>query len=112
MHADLLAHFGVQGRVSRVTYWRTQLALVGMSLCTGGVDYLELRHFGAPELAVLWFLMGLAATLWLSHPVCIRRLHDLGRSRRWVLAAWIPVVGLVFLVYLGAAPSRPSAEPA
>ncbi|MES2177950.1 MAG: DUF805 domain-containing protein [Gemmatimonadota bacterium] len=35
-----------------------------------------------------------------SISVCIRRLHDTGRSARWLLMAIVPVANLVFLVNL------------
>lgn len=80
------------GRARRKEYWMFVLANFLISLMLGVIDYfigytvLE----GLYSLAV--FIPGLA--------VCVRRLHDIGKSGWWFLIALIPIVGGIWLLVL------------
>jgi uncharacterized membrane protein YhaH (DUF805 family) len=37
--------------------------------------------------------------------VSVRRLHDIGKSWKWILLAFIPVLGWIYLIYLYIQPS-------
>jgi len=52
-------------------------------------------------MGVLWipyFLFALASLI-PGLACCVRRLHDIGKSGWWVLIGFIPLVGLVLLVF-------------
>jgi uncharacterized membrane protein YhaH (DUF805 family) len=65
------------------------------------------RYLIVPALSV--GLASIALTLVLIVPglaVSVRRLHDVGKSGWWLLIAVVPVVGLVYLVYLFVQPGK------
>lgn len=87
------------GRASRTEYWMYTLVNVLVIIALAIVDRmlgLTLAHgFG-----LLGSIYGLAVLL-PGIGVCIRRLHDSGRSGWWVLIALVPLVGgIVLLVFM------------
>lgn len=40
--------------------------------------------------------------------LCVRRMHDIGKSGWWVLIAIIPVIGWILFIYWAAQPSQPT----
>jgi len=76
------------GRARRSEYWWWTLAMVIASFI--------------PLVNIVVGLAGLIPSI----AVCIRRLHDIGRSGWWLLLALIPLVNL-FLIYLYVQDSQP-----
>lgn len=77
-----------KGRSRRSEYWWASL-VIGM---IGGLISVVL-----PEISGLWSL----AILIPSVAICVRRLHDIGKSGWWYLINLIPLVGqIIFLVWL------------
>lgn len=75
------------GRIRRKKFWLFTLVSFIISLVISAV---------LPPLSLLYGL----AVLLPSLGAAIRRLHDTGRSGAWVLISFIPVIGLVLLVFL------------
>ena len=61
------------------------------------------KGFGAPGLKVFTFHCILAAGLgmWAQLAVSCRRRHDHGHSGWAILVGFIPIIGIVFFIYLG-----------
>jgi uncharacterized membrane protein YhaH (DUF805 family) len=92
-----------QGRSGRSEYWYFVLFNILMSFLANVLD----RYLIVPALSV--GLASIALTLVLIVPglaVSVRRLHDVGKSGWWLLIAVVPVVGLVYLVYLFVQPGK------
>ncbi len=89
--------FSVKGRLSRLGYWRWQLALLAVGVA-GFVGASVLTMNGARALAAAAFAL-IAAAYAASILVVVRRLHDRGRSAWWV----IPFVVLPLLLHGGSA---------
>lgn len=77
------ADFG--GRSRRSEYWWASLAI---GLIGGMLSVV------VPELSGLWSL----AILVPSIAICVRRLHDIGKSGWWYLLILIPLVGTILLL--------------
>lgn len=90
------------GRSRRKEFWLFQLLMLILSVITGaldfalGIDRLILDSMGPFTLATL------AALVTPSLAVAIRRLHDIGRSGWWLMLTFVPVLGMLALLYEGA----------
>ncbi|MWV48096.1 DUF805 domain-containing protein [Rathayibacter sp. VKM Ac-2803] len=108
-----------RGRASRAEYWWMVLAgtilTVLLRLLDGSQSGFELvlapfRNAAAYETGWVAVLAGIIslATLIPSLALIWRRLHDVNRSGLWILAVFIPIAGVVFLVILFLLPSLPA----
>lgn len=79
------------GRSRRAAYWYVVL----MSLIIGIVLYAV--GFAVPAVMMLYYLYSLA-TLIPSIALCVRRLHDIGKSGWWWLLCFVPLVGGIILL--------------
>lgn len=92
------------GRSSRSEYWWYVLFTFILGLVLGFVlgiifsDTLTDIITGIVNLALLLPGLGL----------CVRRMHDIGKSGWWVLVAIIPVIGWILFIYWAAQPSQPT----
>lgn len=76
-----------KGRSRRSEYWWASLAIGILGSVIGAA---------LPDLAWIWSL----ATLIPSLAICIRRLHDIGKSGWWYLINLIPLVGqIIFIIW-------------
>ena len=82
------------GRAARSEYWWFMLGQVLISTMASVISY------------KLGVLAGLALFLPASS-VSIRRLHDVGRSAWWTLVIFVPVIGILILLYWAVQPSQP-----
>jgi uncharacterized membrane protein YhaH (DUF805 family) len=89
----------VRGRATRREFW-TFVAVQVASLALI-VELYQLAWFFF-WFYVAWFLITVPAVVALA----IRRVHDSGRSARWLLAALVPGVGLVVLAVLFVLPTE------
>ena len=93
-------YVGFSGRARRSEYWYFVLFEAVISSVLSGLGQ-KVAAFsvigGIFALAVL--LPGLA--------VCIRRLHDIGKSGWWILLSLIPVVGGIILIVFACKDSEP-----
>lgn len=85
-----------KGRARRKEYWMFVLFSVIFlvaALVLGGILFQSEETAMIPYyiVALLLFLPSLA--------VCVRRLHDIGKSGWWYLMGFIPVVGYFILIY-------------
>lgn len=94
--------FSAHGRMGRLRfsayYMLASLAIWGLSaLLAAGAALLSLN---SPMVAiVLSLLIGLAGMVWLIL-LQIQRLHDLNRSGWWGLLVMVPLINLLFLLYV------------
>lgn len=86
-------YVGFTGRAPRSEYWWWVLFVVLVSIVLSMVSQ---KLSGVFSLAVL--LPGIA--------VATRRLHDVGRSGWWQLLLFIPMIGLLVLLYWVVQPSE------
>ncbi len=83
------------GRARRTEYWMFTLFNVIIAVVLSLIDRVLFgsgHHF-------LYGLYGLAVLV-PSIAVSIRRLHDTGRSGWWLLLAFVPIAGIVLLVFM------------
>lgn len=85
-----------QGRSSRSAYWWAALIHPIVFVVLGGIFAtildLDTDQIG-PE--IIYFV----AYIWVSIALSVRRLHDVGRSGKWLLIGLIPLGGLVLLYW-------------
>ena len=92
-----------KGRARRKEYWMFVLVYF-ILLCI--VALIE-NFLGLDSL-----LTGIAglALLVPSLAVGVRRLHDVGKSGWWLLAGLVPILGVLYLLYLAVQDSQPGAN--
>ncbi|MEP0521848.1 MAG: DUF805 domain-containing protein [Hyphomicrobiales bacterium] len=102
--------FSFYGRASRREYWWAQLllfALFGSAIAllnSSGV-------FGTPDMSGFAFLAVFAVTqiLWfLGICVAVKRVHDLGWRGGMAVFLFVPILGIVFWLFLGFREGNPS----
>ncbi len=85
------------GRAGRSAYWYFVLFQILVSAIASAID----GGLGVQLVAPLASLGLLLPSLGLG----VRRLHDIGKSWKWMLLILIPVLGWIYLVYLMIQPS-------
>ena len=90
-------------RASRSEYWR----FVAVTVVIGFVFSLLRFIFGNTFLGSLFNLVSFAYTCAVFLPsvgIAVRRLHDINKSGWFLLLPFIPIIGLVYIIYLLAKP--------
>lgn len=89
------------GRAARSEYWWFILFSFIVSAILGVIDGPRMGGMhGGGTLQMIWSLAVLIPTL----AVGVRRLHDTDRSGWWLLLMFIPVVGIIVLIWWFATP--------
>ena len=101
--AGFANYFNFKTRASRSEYWYFILFLFIVSIALTIVD-LAMNGPGGKFLLNTIFSL---ATFIPSLSVLVRRLHDIGRSGWYVLLVFIPLVGIIILIYWACQPSAP-----
>ncbi|MCT8970817.1 DUF805 domain-containing protein [Microbaculum marinisediminis] len=92
--------FGFNGRIGREAYWLAigllwSVLFVTISLLVSAV--------GQEAAAGPTLMLGLAS-LWLEMAILVKRQHDRGLPWFWCLLAFVPVVGMIWVVAAGVIP--------
>jgi len=87
------------GRAVRSEYWYWVLAVVLGSLVLGVVDSVMFASMAGPGGVQPLSLIYSLAVFLPSLAVAVRRLHDVGRSGWWYLIVFVPLIGLLVLLY-------------
>lgn len=90
-------------RASRSEYWR----FTAVTVLIGFVFSLLRFIFGNTFLGSLFSLLSFAYTCAIFLPsigIAVRRLHDINKSGWFLLLPFIPIIGLVYIIYLLAKP--------
>lgn len=97
-----------EGRDGRSAFWYWVLFNVLVGIVAGLVDAI----LGTGSSNGTGVIQGLASLALLvpSLAVGCRRLHDIGKSGWWQLAALVPVLGWIYLIYLYIQPTDPNAN--
>lgn len=83
------------GRARRSEYWYFALANFIYCAVPG------LMSVGIPEVMYLVWIVNAAALLIPGLAVCVRRLHDIGKSGWWYFIVFVPYIGsIILLVFL------------
>jgi uncharacterized membrane protein YhaH (DUF805 family) len=90
-------YFDFNGRARRAEFWWFALVYLIIAIVLGVIQ--SILHIGS----LLTGLLGLALLL-PNLGVQARRLHDIGRSGWWILIAFVPIVGIILLIYWYAQP--------
>ena len=81
------------GRARRKEYWYFQLFYILISIVILIID-------GVTGVDGLLFMLYTLAMLIPQLAVCVRRLHDSGKSGWWILISFVPLVSIVLLVFM------------
>ncbi len=95
--SGLMKYAVFTGRASRSEFWYFVLAAAIVGAIANVVD----SALGVMLVAPLLSLGLLLPELGLG----VRRLHDIGKSWKWILLGLIPVLGWIYLIYLYIQPS-------
>ena len=100
-YIEVLKKYAVfSGRARRKEYWMFVLFSIIIYLV---LYVLELLVGGPGIVAFLYCL----AVLLPSISVCVRRLHDIGRSGWWIFISLIPAIGAIILLIFMVLESKP-----
>lgn len=91
------------GRASRSEYWRFTAVTVVIGFVFSVLRFI----FGNTFLGSLFNLLSFAYTCAVFLPslgIAVRRLHDINKSGWFLLLPFIPIIGLVYIIYLLAKP--------
>ncbi len=94
----ILNYTNFNGRARRQEYWYFTLVNVLVNLVMGIIDrvigsVMQMDNFGFFSVIYALFIMIP------SIAVTVRRLHDSGRTGWWALIAFVPVIGILVLLY-------------
>ena len=94
----ILNYTNFNGRARRQEYWYFTLVNVLVNLVMGIIDrvigsVMQMDNFGFFSVISALFIMIP------SIAVTVRRLHDSGRTGWWALIAFVPVIGILVLLY-------------
>ena len=90
--------FCFEGRARRKEFWMFILCNAIVAAILGALDSVIGVKI-ANSIGILVLIYDLAILL-PSLGVCVRRLHDIGKSGWWVLISLIPLVGAIWLIVL------------
>ena len=90
------------GRARRKEYWMFTLVYFILSLIFGFLD----EAFG---ISILYTIFVLALVV-PSIAVGVRRLHDVGKSGWWLFVSLIPIIGIIYILYLMIKDGQPEAN--
>ncbi len=96
--------FDFSGRSTRSEFWMFVLVGTVAMVTASLLDTLLLGRASGLSLASLVGLVQLVPSI----SITIRRLHDTGRSGRWYLIAFVPLVGAIFLLVMLCGKSVPA----
>ena len=101
--------FRTDGRLNRLRYLKYMILLalvagVSTFVMSSMLTFFTVNHESPAVMLVtlMWALIAGAGNVMLM----IRRLHDLGKNGMFWLVAIIPVIGLIFSIYLFCAPGQ------
>jgi uncharacterized membrane protein YhaH (DUF805 family) len=97
--AVMRRYFEVSGRSNRYEFWMFVLIYFIISMVATGNDDGILGHSFATGVGILSSLVTLVHFV-PSITVGIRRLHDTDRSGWWILIAFVPLIGFIWLIVL------------
>lgn len=103
------------GRASRSQYWYFVLYYFLISLVLAFIDTLVINPMlgATPEQmargGILQMIFGLALFL-PSLSIGVRRLHDIGKSGWWLLLSFIPIIGVLVLLFWFIQDSQPGSN--
>jgi uncharacterized membrane protein YhaH (DUF805 family) len=83
--------FTTRGRIARSAYWHSTVLLA----CAFYILYTLLYHLAG--LFATWLIY--PPFYWCAWAISCKRLHDVGKSGRWLLVALIPVLGPLYLAF-------------
>lgn len=93
-----------EGRSRRKEYWTFVLVNLVISMILGGSG--GIFGTGMGTLSGLFSLIILIPSI----TVGVRRLHDTGRTGLWLLVGFIPVIGLLILIFFMIQDSEPGSN--
>lgn len=103
--------FSREGRIDREQFWVYGfLALAGLHVALAAAAFVARIFVGilADVLIGLPWMALIALTPYIMAVVCAKRTRDMGRSGWWGLLSLIPIVGIVYWLYIGIAKGKPS----
>lgn len=95
----LKQYFDFSSRARRKEYWFFILFYVIFYLIAATIDVVLLQSDPQSGVGIVTLIFSLAV-FFPSLAVNVRRLHDTGRSGWWLLLSFIPLAGIIILVFL------------
>jgi len=92
------------GRARRMEFWMFALINFVVSILLELIDRLVIGT--ANDIGLLSAIYGLAVIL-PAVSVCVRRLHDIGKSGWWYWILFLPIIGLIVLLVFTCRNSQP-----
>lgn len=90
--------FSFEGRARRKEFWGNYLFSV-LTLVAAGILSGVVSVIVGESAAMLIYYIAAGALTMPNIGACVRRLHDLGKSGWWFCLAFVPLAGIVLLVW-------------
>lgn len=88
---DIARLFSFSGRISRRSFWLSSLVILGLSL---GLALVALVLGSVNEvLGVAAYWVATIPMTWVGLATSVKRWHDRGKSGKWVLISFVPIIG-------------------
>ena len=99
-------YFEFSGRSSRSDFWLYVLFYFIIYAVAWLIDAFLFGTLSGQGLPIVTMIVGLVHIV-PGLAVSVRRLHDTDRSGWWILIAFVPLIGLIWLIVLYCMPSTP-----
>ena len=97
--------FSFEGRITRMQWWLSRLAVIGFAIAVFGTTSAILNIISPeqeakpnPIVAVMLITLVVVPWMWASLACEVKRWHDCNKSWVWVFIAVIPVIGVFWTV--------------
>lgn len=110
--------FGFKGRLGVLPYMARSAVLLlvmaalglGMFFSMGGMSALATDSFDSNTTSVIAmgvFAIGFIPVMWVACAMMAKRLHDMNRSGWWMLLTMVPILGMIYALYVSLNPGKP-----
>ncbi len=109
--------FGFKGRLSVLGYMARSAILIlamaalamGMFFSVGGMSALTSDSLSTGAMPILMgvLALGFIPLFWIGFALLAKRLHDMNRSGWWMLLTFVPILGMIYALYISLNPGKP-----
>jgi len=98
--------FSYKGRLSVLGYMaRILFAYIAFFIALG-ISYVLLEETPLSGAQLLVLVLIILPPFWVTTTLLVKRLHDINMSGWWILTMYVPILGVIFSLYVGLLPGE------